>query len=125
MPVTVSDVETTLGRALSDMEQRQVGMWLSDAMLPIRLRFGDRVGDLDPDVVDFVVREAVALKVKQPDPVTRRSVAVDDARVEREFARASGQVTILDEWWRMLEDSLPDGGTRDAFTIRLVGGMRG
>lgn len=81
--------------------------WIDDAELAIRvglIRRGVEGGldALDQDVLAFVVREAVALKVKRPDSATQVDVAVDDAKVSRRYESSTGQVTILPEWWGML-----------------------
>lgn len=118
----VSAVSTTLGRSFTEAEAAQVEMWVGDALMRIRLRYGDRFPLLDEQVVAYVVREAVAAKVKQPDGLRRLSVSVDDGTVAKEWLTSSGQVTILDDWWDLLDSTLPDAGARDAFSIRLFPG---
>lgn len=88
-------------------------MWIANAMLQIKVRLGSLEG-LDPDVVDEVVRLAVAEKVKRPDSATQVDVAVDDARVSRRYESSTGRVTILPEWWLWLS---PSSGKGKAFVI--------
>ena len=122
MAVTVEDVATTLKRPIMDpLEVAAVRMWLADAALQIRLRFPGRVDELDPEAVDYVIREAVAAKVKAPDVASRVSVAVDDASVTRDYTKSTGLVTIWDDWWDLLAGTLPDATASDAFSIRLAG----
>ena len=123
MPIvtaTPQDVQVSLGRTLTTAQAAQVEMWLRDAVTQIRVRFRDRADLLDPDVVALVTREAVVAKVKAPDAATRSTVAVDDATVTRDYTRATGQVS-LDDWWDLLEESIPDSSPRESFSIRLGG----
>lgn len=113
---TVDDVATTLGRSPSDLtaaETAQWTMWLDDAERQIRKRLGD-VTLLDQADLAYVEREAVALKVKRPDPAQRVEISVDDARVARSYEKDTGQVTILTEWWELLAPE--DEGT--VFSVR-------
>lgn len=123
MPVvtaTPADVAVSLGRPLTPAQLAQVEMWLRDAAAQIRVRFGDRVDLLDAEIVALVTREAVVAKVKAPDASTRATITVDDATVMKDYTRATGQVS-LDDWWDLLESSIPDVGPREAFSIRLGG----
>jgi hypothetical protein len=117
MAVDYTDVEVSLGRALSTNEVAQVQMWLGDALVIIGNRLGD-VAALDQTVLDYVVREAVVLKIRRPDPATQVQVSVDDATTSRTYESSTGQVTILDEWWAMLSPAADSGigfSTRPAF----------
>lgn len=101
---TIDDVATSLGRdapTVGSVEANQWQMWLGDAELQIRLRLGD-LTLLDQDALKFVEREAVVLKIKQPDPISTRQISVDDGSEATTWNRSSGQVTILPEWWTML-----------------------
>ena len=121
MAVTVEDVATTLKRPITDpLEVAAVRMWLADAALQIRLRFPGRVDELDPEAVDYVIRESVAAMAKAPDASTRSTVAVDDATVTRDYRSSVGRVWVGDDLWAWLDGLLPDGGAREAFTIRLA-----
>lgn len=108
MPVTPADVAITLGRstpASGSPEEAQWALWISYAYRAIERRaerLGLTLANLNADDVDMVVRESVAAKVKNPDPIKTTSVAVDDARVSREYSSATGQVAILPEWWELL-----------------------
>ena len=106
---TVSDVETSLGRPITDAaEIAQVTQWLEDAELLIRSRLGD-VSLLDQDVVAYVEREAVISKMRNPEGY--QSETIDDYTYRHGDTR--GRVSILDEWWVMLT---PDASSA-AFTI--------
>lgn len=119
MAVTTDDVATTLGvSAPSATQSAQWGLWITDADLLIH-SWADRNGytyaDLDPDVVDYVVREAVAARAKHPDASTQVEVSVDDGRVSRRYESGTGQITILNEWWDLLRPAASSGG--GAFSI--------
>ena len=118
----VAAVATTVGRTFTDAVTAQVTMWVGDALLQVRLRYGaDRMALIPDDVLSLAVREAVASKVKSPDGLKRLQVSVDDASTTREWSTSTGQVS-LDDWWDVIDQSLPDvGAARDAFSIRLGG----
>lgn len=119
MAADAQDVGITIGVFDPTPEQiLQWQMWLDDAALQISL-WATRHGyaALDPAAVAYVTREAVAAKAKRPDSATQVDVQVDDAQVSRRYAVASGQVTILPEWWDLLTPvATNDSG---AFSIRL------
>ncbi len=111
----VQDVLTSLGRAAtSSDETAQIDLWLNDAEMQIRLRLGD-VALLDQDALQFVEREAVVLKARNPDG--KQSEGIDDYRYSLNGDSARGQVVILDEWWDLLT---PDGSNA-AFSITPSG----
>lgn len=98
---TVDDVATSLGRPITDSnEVAQVDMWLGDAEMQIRLRMGD-VTLLDQEAVAFVEREAVVLKMRNPEGYSSESV--DDYTYR--WGQETRQVVIRDEWWTMLSPS--------------------
>lgn len=105
----IADIETSIGRSLTDAEQGQVNQWIGDAELQIRLRLGD-LDDLDPDALDFVTREAVVARLRNPDGYSSESIDDYTYRLPSETRR----VTILDEWWRMLSPDIGSG----AFSAR-------
>ncbi len=119
MAVTPDQVALTLGDSCpSPVPYEQWEMWISDASLLVSnwaARNGYTVASLDSSTVDYVVREAVALKVKRPDSATQVDVAVDDGRVSRRYASSTGQITILPEWWDLLTPASASYG--GAFTI--------
>ena len=94
---TVEDVSVSLGRSLSDAEADQVEQWLNDAELQIRVRLGPIAG-LDQEAVAFVEREAVVLKLRNPEGYASESV--DDYTYR--WGSSSGRVAILDDWWALL-----------------------
>lgn len=120
MAVTPTDVATTLGRpapAAGSADALQWSMWIADALVLIEARLGDPA-DLDQDLLDYVVREAVAARVRNPDPAsTATTVSVDDGSVTKRYERSTGQITILPEWWDLLRPASDSGAfsTRPSF----------
>lgn len=109
---TFEDVGVTLGRLVtSELEQQQITQWIDNAELQIRLRLGV-LADLDADALAFVVTEAVALKVRNPEGF--QSEALDDWNGRRFDDNARGQVFISDAWWALLSPESSSG----AFSIR-------
>ena len=116
------EVQTTVGRTLTTQEQQQAELWIGQARTIISRGPDGRspmdLDSLDQQVLDMVVTEAVADRVKHPDDATQVDVSVDDGRVSRRYESGSGQIRIRDEWWAMLE---PDPKrSSGAFTIRSV-----
>lgn len=121
MAVSVDDIAAELGRPVPDSgstEFEQWTRWIAQALLLIKTRFGS-LNDLDPDVLDYVVTQAVAAHVRRPDDSLQVDVAVDDGRVSKRYESSSGRVTILPEWWGMLS---PKGGKGKAFSIDTASG---
>lgn len=118
--VTPSVIATVLGRPSPTPTQiEQWSYWLTDARMLLRLGDGSHagLGDLDlldQDALSYVIREAVIAQIRRPDDATQVDIAVDDGRVSRTYASATGRVTIRDEWWEMLNPTGSEGG---AFTI--------
>lgn len=106
MPVaTTTDVETALGRPLSDTETTQADWWLVGMELAIAHRLGDVAG-LNQDAVKYVEAEAVAEKVRRGGTnESSITVAVDDGSVTRRFDAPSSAADITDEWWDLLGPS--------------------
>ena len=121
--VTPDDIAIALGRAapaVGSAEHSQWAMWIADAALLIearRLEVDDTL-TLDPDRVDYVVREAVVAQVRRPDDATQVSTSVDDASVQRTYKSGRGRVSILDEWWALLGLAAARTG---AFSFRPYG----
>lgn len=112
----VSDVEISLARPITlASEIAQVTQWLNDAEMQIRLRLGD-ITLLDQDALAFVEREAVILKIRNPDG--KQSEGIDDYNYRRFEDNARGQVMILDEWWDLLT---PNTSSGEAFSITPSG----
>ena len=117
MGVTLEDIATTLLRPTpqpTSADGKAWLMWARDARRQIERRLGD-IDALNYLDVEFVIREAVALKVKRPDAAVKIDVAVDDASISRTYEKSAGHVTILDEWWAILTPA--DDSPRGAFTI--------
>lgn len=121
MAVTPNDVAVELGRPTPTSDQSaQWASWISQALFLIGNRLGD-VSMLDPAAVDYVVLQAVAAHVRNPENATQVDVSVDDGSVSKRYASSFGRVTILDEWWDLLT---PDGnGYSGAFTIAPFGAV--
>lgn len=126
MAVTVDDVAVSLGRtppADGSIDALRWAMWIKDALFLIEARRKAMApsSTLDQEVVDYVVREAVAAHVRRPDDATTVNVATDDSSVQRTYQSSSGRVAIIDEWWQLL------GLSREgkAFTVSLVDVGRG
>ena len=119
MAITWYEVQATVGRILTTLEQQQAELWIGQARTIISRGPDGRspldLDSLDQQVLDMVVTEAVADRVKHPDDTTEVSVRVDDGQVTRRRESATGQIRIRDEWWALLEpDPKP---SRGAFTI--------
>lgn len=125
MTVTPTEVAVTLAQAAPDpgsITWDAWSQWITDALTQIRFRLGDPAM-LDQQILDYVVREAVAAKVRNPQGIAQSSVTIDDGSISKTYSRGgSGQVTILDEWWAMLTPAR--GDDRGAWTIRPAGSRR-
>lgn len=116
MAVTPADIAAALGVAAPDSESTQYAqwsLWVEDARFLISARLGD-LAELDSATVDYVVRQAVVYFIQHPDDATQVSVSVDDGSVSRTYRSASGRVSILDEWWNLLDPDIEDSG---AFSV--------
>lgn len=109
MSVATVDIETALGRTLTQSEAGQADQWIADARLLIEVRLGD-LAALNQTALDYVVREAVVARFRNPEGF--QSESIDDYTYRH--GAETRRVTILDEWWRLLS---PSGGG-GAFTIR-------
>ena len=98
MAVTVSDIETALGRTLTSTEEAQAVQWIADALLLIGTRLGDTT-ELDQNVLDYVVREATTARFRNPDGY--QSETIDDYTYRH--GTETRRVTILPEWWDLLK----------------------
>lgn len=105
MSATPDDVETSLGRSLTDVELGQVVQWIADAELLIAARLGD-VAELNQDVLEYVEREAVLARLRNPDGY--QSETIDDYTYR--LPDESRRITILPEWWDLLTPG--EGGAR-------------
>jgi len=97
MTVKVSDIETALGRTLTDVEQAQATQWMADALMLVEVRLGDPA-DLNQPALDYVVREAVVARFRNPEGY--QSESIDDYTYRH--GSETRRVTILDEWWALL-----------------------
>ena len=112
MTVQVSDIETALGRTLTVREQAQAIQWIDDALMLIKVRLGDPA-DLDQDALDYVVREAVVARLRNPEGF--QSESIDDYTYRH--GTETRRVTILPEWWELLAPARMSGAfsTRPTF----------
>lgn len=111
MAVTYETVAISLGRTvtLGSAEEQQITQWIADALLLIGHRLGD-TSLLNQDVLDYVVREAVVTRARNPEGMQSETIDDYTYRLPSETRR----VTILDEWWNMLD---PDAGS-GAWAVR-------
>lgn len=97
MTVQVSDIETALGRTLTPTESGQASQWIADALMLVEARLG-ALAELNADRLDFVVREAVTTRFRNPEGY--QSESIDDYTYRH--GSESRRVTILPEWWDLL-----------------------
>lgn len=112
MTVQVSDIETALGRTLTAPEQAQATQWIADALMLIEARLGDTAA-LNQPALDYVVREAVVARFRNPEGF--QSESIDDYTYRH--GNETRRVTILPEWWDLLSPSRVSGAfsTRPTF----------
>ena len=113
MTVQVSDIETALGRTLTSVEQLQAEQWIADTLLLIEARLGDPTL-LDAARLDYVVREAVVARFRNPEGF--QSETIDDYTYRH--GSETRRITILPEWWELLRPTSEGGAfsTRPGFT---------
>ena len=111
--VTWSDVQATMGRPLTSAEIYQSTLWIGQARSIIGARLGS-LEALDQGILDMIVTEAVANRLKRPDSATQVSVSVDDGQVSRTYESSTGQIEILPQWWALLSPTTTTG----AFSVR-------
>lgn len=104
MTVSTDDIETALGRALTSTESDQADQWIGDALLLIEVRLGDPA-ELNQAAVDYVVREAVTARFRNPEGY--QSETIDDYTYRH--GNETRRVTILDEWWDLLSPAVASG----------------
>ena len=109
MTVAVSDIETALGRTLTSQETDQADQWIADARMLVGLRLGD-LALLNQPALDYVTREAVVARFRNPEGYSSESVDDYTYRHGSETRR----VTILPEWWEMLSP------VATAYTIQVT-----
>ncbi len=114
---TWNDVEVRLGRALSEMEKRQVAAWLADIEGTIR----SRIPNLDELIVAGTLLRAVVVKVEAAaiirvlrNPDGKLTERIDDYSWTRDTSTATGALCLTDEEWAELTPSASSG----AFSIR-------
>lgn len=112
MAVAISDIETALGRTLTADEQAQANQWIADALMLIEVRLGD-TALLNQSALDYVVREAVVARFRNPDGYQSETIDDYTYRLPTETRR----VTILPEWWELLSPATISGAfsTRPTF----------
>lgn len=112
MSVVIADIETALGRTLTATEQDQATQWIADALMLIEARLGD-LALLSQAALDYVVREAVAARFRNPEGY--QSESIDDYTYRH--GSETRRVTILPEWWELLSPTTQSGAfsTRPTF----------
>lgn len=124
MPVTPATIATALGVAAPEPDSPkddQWAMWIGDATRMITRRaakLGVDVATIDPDDMDYVIREAVVEHARHPEDSTQVSVAIDDGSLSKSYRSGGGRVRIIDEWWELL--GLGDPASSGAFTINTA-----
>ena len=127
MAVTPGMIAVALGQAApasGSVTEAQWQMWIDDALMLIEARLGDTTA-LDQAKLDYVVREAVAAHVRNPDDASQVAVSVDDGSVSRSYRSSRGRVTILDEWWDLLSPASPSGKAFEVDTMPASAGAYG
>lgn len=124
MAVTPAMIAVALGvaaPATGSAQEQQWSMWISDALRLIEARRAEvnPALELDPAMLDYVVREAVAALAstalnRRADGAKQVAVTSDDTSVSKTFDTSLGRVSILDEWWKLLGLS---GGKATAFSF--------
>lgn len=107
---SITDVESAIGRPLSDAEKTRAEWWLTGAEIQIKSRLGS-LEALDQDALKYVEAEAVAARLSNPDGY--QSETVDDYTYR--YGAETRGIVIRDEWWALLA---PKRGS--FFTIPLV-----
>ena len=103
--VTPDQVGIALGQdAPTGTLAAQWQMWITDAVMLISSRVDSITPPptIDQAKLDYVVREAVVAQVRRPDAATQVTVSVDDGSTSKTYARGTGRVAILDDWWEFL-----------------------
>lgn len=126
MPLTTTVTPATIAVALGQAApasgsttEAQFTMWIGDALMLIQARADsiDPAPDLDQDILDYVIREAVAAHARRPDDATQVTTSIDDGSVSKTYRTSSGRLAILGEWWAML--GLTESSGR-AFMVDLM-----
>ena len=96
-----SEVAANLGRPITTAETAQIELWIgwSEATVARPLR---ALCNLDKSTLRMVVFAGVTRRVRMPEPLTQVSTSVDDGSVAKTYARSSGLIEILPEWWEAL-----------------------
>ena len=117
--VTPDDVADRLGRVRPPFDSPawlQAQKFIDQADLLIT-RYQARNALPDPDGADrdYVILEAVAAVVRNPDDATSVDVQIDDGRVSKRYSSSSGKVS-LEDWWDTLWPEINTDAS--AFTVR-------
>ena len=117
--VTLNDVADRLGRVRPVFDSPawlQALKFIDHAALLIP-RYQARNALPDPDGADrdYVILEAVAAVVRNPDDETSVDVQIDDGRVSKRYSSSSGKVS-LEDWWDTLWPEINTDAS--AFTVR-------
>lgn len=100
-PTLSDDLTTELGRALTDVEQRQAALWERDILADITARFGDAMPA--PALVDRVVRLALVARFRAPRAgLSQTQISVDEATVVHRYDQSTAGALITPDLWAML-----------------------
>lgn len=117
--VTPNDVADRLGRVrpvLDSPAYRQAQVFIDQADRRITIHQATHgLPDPDHQVREYVILEAVAAVVRNPDDATSVDVQIDDGRVSKRYSSSTGRVS-LEDWWDTLWP--PVAGESSAFTVR-------
>ena len=106
----VTDVAATLGRPITSSDEiAQVNAWIKGCELKIKARLGN-LADLDLDILTYVIGEAVARRVRNPEG--KQNERIDDYSYGLAQEAARAEIYLTDEEWAMLA---PSGSTDGAW----------
>jgi len=117
--VTPDQVADRLGRVRPDVDSptyRQAATFIAQADRLI-IDHQARLSLPDPEftIREYVILEAVAAVVRNPDDATAVDVQIDDGRVSKRYSSSTGKVSLAD-WWGTLWPTVD--GDPGGFTIR-------
>lgn len=121
--VTPGDIDTGLGRPLTEDEEQRLTRWIRDAEVFISSKFtpdGDDNWPFDPDVYAMVVRWAVEERWTKSagtaggaGEVSSKTVQVDDGAVTTRYgeyqSKSGSRWWFLDDWWDVLTPQVESG----------------
>lgn len=119
---TVIDVATTLGRPITDTDEKaQILNWIAKTERIIAARLG-HLDNLDRQILADVISEVVARRARNPDG--KRNERIDDYSYTLDAAAAAVELTLTaDEWARLSQDGSTSGAYMPVLTpVPWLGG---